>query len=102
MRIIQILESLSYGDAIGNDELALKRIIAEKGYETEIYARGMGKGLPIGSGRLMAEIPSLKKNDIVIFHESIATELNTWIRSQRCRKVMIYHNITPPPVFCAV
>ena len=38
MRIIQLYSSLSYGDAIGNDILALDSIIKSKGYESKIYA----------------------------------------------------------------
>ena len=38
MRIVQLLPTLSFGDAIGNDTIALKGAIKEMGYATEIYA----------------------------------------------------------------
>ena len=38
MRIIQMLPTFAYGDAIGNDTLALQDTLRNAGYETEIYA----------------------------------------------------------------
>ena len=34
MRIVQMLPSLAYGDAIGNDTVALKKSLEEQGYDT--------------------------------------------------------------------
>ena len=39
MRIVQMLPSLAYGDAIGNDTVALKKSLEEQGYDTAIYAK---------------------------------------------------------------
>ena len=38
MRIVQMLPVLSYGDAIGNDVIAIDRMLRSNGYETGIYA----------------------------------------------------------------
>lgn len=38
MRIIQMLPTFAYGDAIGNDTLSLQDTLRNAGYETEIYA----------------------------------------------------------------
>lgn len=38
MRIVQMPPSLAYGDAIGNDTVALKSL-EEQGYDTAIYAK---------------------------------------------------------------
>ena len=38
MKIVQILPELKYGDAVGNDAVAVCNVISEMGYETGIYA----------------------------------------------------------------
>ena len=40
--------------------------------------------------------------DIMVFHFSIGGELIEFFRSLDCRKVLVYHNITPPKYFAAV
>ena len=99
MRIVQVLPSLSGGDAIGNDVMALKSVIRERGYETGIYAEGIAPNVPDGMARHISELPTLDAQDIIILHVAIASDLNEWIKKQPCRKVMVYHNITPPVFF---
>lgn len=41
MKIIQLLPTISYGDAVGNDVIALGKKLKELGYETGIYMRKM-------------------------------------------------------------
>ena len=38
MKIVQLLPVLAYGDAVGNDTLAMGKLLASMGYETTIYA----------------------------------------------------------------
>ena len=96
MRIVQVLPSLSGGDAIGNDVMALKSVIRERGYETGIYAEGIAPNVPDGMARHISELPTLDAQDIIILHVAIASDLNEWIKKQPCKKVMVWHNITPP------
>lgn len=99
MKIIQIVTTLAYGDAVGNDVIALKKIIAERGYKTEIYAEYIDPRLPAETAKQINKLTYISKNDIVISHMAIATELNNWIKKQPCHKIMIYHNVTPPEFF---
>lgn len=99
MRIIQILPTLSFGDAIGNDTLALKGAIRDMGYETEVYAENIDKRLPAGSGLDISKLSGLKKDDIILYHKSTGTDLTFRIDEFKCRRIMIYHNITPPEFF---
>ena len=95
MRIVQILPTLSYGDAIGNDVFALGQVLREMGFEQEIYAEKIGKGIPRGSAKYIGDMSPLSEKDIVIYHMSVSSALSKWIIDQLCRKIMIYHNITP-------
>lgn len=99
MKIVQVLPCLSGGDAIGNDVMALKSVIRERGYETEIYAEGIAPNVPDGMARHISELSTLDAQDIIILHVAIASGLNEWIKKQPCKKVMVYHNITPPVFF---
>lgn len=99
MRVIQVLPSLAFGDAVGNDTLALKKILKKLGYETAIYAGNIDSRLPVGSAFPIRELKKVNENDIILFHMAIGSELSYWIRKQKCRKIMIYHNITPAHFF---
>ena len=41
MQIVQLLPTIAYGDAVGNDVLAVYEIIKELGYHTAIYAENI-------------------------------------------------------------
>lgn len=96
MKIIQLLPTVSYGDAVSNDALALDRIIKSMGLDTEIYAETVGKNLPVKNFRTLKRISA---DDIIIYHMSTGTDINFSLDRIMCRKVMIYHNITPPEFF---
>ena len=99
MKIIQLLTRMAFGDAIGNDTLAIRDFIREKGYETAIYAESIDARLPAGTALLCYRMPPLEKEDILLYHASTSTPLNTDLLSYGGKKAMIYHNITPPKFF---
>ena len=49
MRIIQLLPTMTFGDAVSNDAAAIRNLIAGIGYETAIYASNIDPRLPKGS-----------------------------------------------------
>ena len=99
MKIIQVLPSLAFGDAIGNHVLALKELFQNMGYDTEIYAEAIDQRLPEKTAYQIQELPNLNKTDILLYHLSTGTRLNKLIASAECRKIVQYHNITPPYFF---
>ncbi|MCR5600484.1 MAG: glycosyltransferase [Ruminococcus sp.] len=99
MRVIQLLPTLSFGDAIGNDTIALMGAIKELGYSTEIYAENIDKRLPEGIAKKVDKLRDLKKDDVLIYHKSTGTDLTFRIEEFKCRRIMVYHNITPPEFF---
>ena len=69
MRVIQILPTLAYGDAVGNDTIALKNVLEDMGYETQIYAESiMSSSLEGKTALNIKQIPRLKDDDIIIYH----------------------------------
>ena len=99
MKIIQILPTVAFGDAVSNDTIALKNLIKSLGYQTGIYAENIDKRLDPQSVLSIDKIPHMNSEDIIIYHESTGTKLSYAIPKFNCRKIMIYHNITPPKYF---
>lgn len=99
MRIIQIVPSLSYGDAIGNNILAIDRMLRKNGYNSEIYAESIDERLPKKTARKIRKLSNLNNNDVIIYHFSIGSEMTYFFAEQLCRKVVLYHNITPKEFF---
>jgi len=99
MRVIQLLPTLSYGDAVGNDTIAIDSIIKELGYDTKIYAENIDHRIAKGLVKNVKRMPELQKHDVVIYHLSTGTVLNEQLSSFNCRKLIVYHNITPPHFF---
>lgn len=93
MEINQFLVALSYGDAISNEALEMQIILRRKGYSSQIYGQYV-------DCRLSAHFHKYEEykgnsDNICIFHFSIGSELNDFIKTLPDRKVMIYHNLTP-------
>lgn len=101
MRVIQLLPTLSYGDAVGNDTRAIKDLLQELGYETQIYAENIAPGLPRGTVESVQQLPDLAEEDVILYHGSTGTGLNEQLPKLGGRKLMIYHNVTPPHFFAS-
>ncbi len=99
MRIVQVLTTLAYGDAIGNDVLAMKKAFQHMGYTTEILAEHIDGRLPEGTAKPINRLDFLEEKDVVIYHYSTGTELNYKVANTKARLVVCYHNITPPKFF---
>lgn len=96
MHIYQLLPTISYGDAASNDTLALQQVIKKMGFKSEIYAESVDVRLPKGTAKSIDKLPKITDKDIVIYHMSTGAQLNWDFGKMDCKKVMIYHNITPP------
>lgn len=99
MRIIQILTTIAFGDAVSNDTLAIRDIIRERGYETAIYAEHIDTRLPAGTAKTVDRLPKLQDTDVILYHASTGTRLNFDLPGYPGKKIMIYHNITPDSFF---
>lgn len=96
MKVLQVLTTISFGDAVSNDTLALQDVLKEMGYETGIYAENIVARLPKNTAQKIQKLPALKSQDVVIYHLSTGTDLNYEITKYKARILLIYHNVTPP------
>lgn len=100
MRIIQVLPVLSYGDAVGSDTLAIRKVIREMGIETEIrYTDRMDNRFPAGTALPLDRKPGPGRDDVLLYHACTGAPINFELPRYKGKKVMVYHNITPPEFF---
>ncbi len=99
--IHQLVAGLTKGDAISNEARTLQAIFSAWGYDSRIYADS-ARILPeyrkeAGDAKqLHAEI---REDDIALLHLSIGSSVNDAFAQLKCRKALLYHNITPPHFF---
>ena len=102
MRIIQIAESLSLGDAIANDVVAIDGLLKADGFNCEIYAtneKNIDKKYLHSIAEPVEKLLQVREEDILLFHHGIANDYIYKLKSINCCKVLVYHNITPPHFF---
>jgi glycosyltransferase involved in cell wall biosynthesis len=99
--IHQLVHTLSYGDAISSEVLALQGCFRRLGVESEIFAinvhpRHQGKALQY------EQFPETFTGQVVL-HYSLGSPLNAlYRRLSQARRSLIYHNITPARWFAGV
>lgn len=97
MRIVQILESFAWGDAIGNHAWALNGLFAGRGYECAVYAHVVDTRLA-GVARSIADYDA-RSTDIILYHLSTGSDLNYAVAGYPGKLVVNYHNVTPEHFF---
>jgi glycosyltransferase involved in cell wall biosynthesis len=99
VRVHQLLAALSYGDAIGNEALAIQRQLRAAGHESDIFAE-MVHPRVAHLARPLWEYREVSAPDTVcIFHFSIGSAAGRLIHHAPDRLVVVYHNITPARFF---
>jgi glycosyltransferase involved in cell wall biosynthesis len=98
-RVHQLLAALSYGDAIGNEALAIQARLRQAGYESDIFAERVHPRMA-RHARPLSEYASVSAPDTVcLFHFSIGSAASRLIYRAPDRLVVLYHNITPAHFF---
>lgn len=98
-RIIQIVSSLNFGDAVGNDVMAIQNYLRKDGFVTGIFTNNIHVKIPKGTAYLIDKLPELRKDDLVLYHFASEDPLAELIKKAPCEVVLRYHNVTPPHFF---
>lgn len=104
MQIHQFHPTVSFGDAVSNQILSLRRLLRCLGYQSEIFCEQP----PIqfeGRTRLMQEYRCYSSpENLLLLHFSLgySPHVLTWLKQLPDRKVLVYHNITPHFYFAGV
>jgi len=102
VQIHQILPDISYGDAISNNVLEIKKILKSWGYESEIYAQRIHPKLAYTAKNYTEYEKNSSHENILIFHFSIGSDTSKFVKTLPDKKILIYHNITPYNYFLGV
>lgn len=94
MKIIQVLDYYAGGNAVANCAVTYHRFAERMGIESVIVSRLIDKQDSFVTG--IEYLANVTKEDIIMYHMCIGTPLNIDICDYQCKKVLVYHNITPP------
>jgi glycosyltransferase involved in cell wall biosynthesis len=99
VKVPQLLAALSYGDAIGNEALAIQRHLRAAGHESDIFAELVHPRMA-HLARPLFEYGTVSSPDtLCIYHFSIGSAAGRLIHGAADRLVIVYHNITPARFF---
>jgi glycosyltransferase involved in cell wall biosynthesis len=98
-RVHQVLAALSYGDAIGNEALAIQKHLRAAGFESDIFAEGVHPGMAHQARPLWQYAEVSSPETVALFHFSIGSAAGRLVFHAPDRLVAIYHNITPAHFF---
>jgi L-malate glycosyltransferase len=97
--IPQLLAALSYGDAIGNEALAIQGHLRAAGYASDIFAERVHPRMAHLARPLHEYREVSSAETVCLFHFSIGSAAGRLIFHAPDRLVSIYHNITPAKFF---
>jgi glycosyltransferase involved in cell wall biosynthesis len=101
-RVHQLLATLGYGDAIGNEVLGINRALRAAGFESEIIVETADPRLEDLTVDYRDIVPDITEDDVLIHHFSLGSRSSRTAFALPCRMILIYHNITPPEYFLGV
>ena len=102
MRLVQLLDTFAYGDAIGNNAQAIGDLARSWGWESHIVARSIDPRVANIGVKAESFAFGDSPDNITLFHHSIGTSLVSRLKRLPGRKVMVYHNVTPSKYFAGV
>ena len=99
--LFQIVAGFRSGDAISNEAMRIRDLCAAHGLASEIACP------PESTVRaaypflldIDAFAKSVRPDDVALLHLSVGSRGNRIFRELPCRKVILYHNVTPPKYF---
>jgi glycosyltransferase involved in cell wall biosynthesis len=99
--IHQFVAGFTRGDAISNEALVLRELFRSWGFDSEIYCephRVLPQLKPQTRDAAFAE-QTVHPDDAAILHLSIGSAVNDFFAALKCRRAIIYHNMTPAAFF---
>ncbi len=93
-RLIQFHPSVAARDAVGNEIAAIDEAATRAGIHALVYAMdsGLVDGIPVRALKRLA----IRTSDTLLIHYSLGHPAFTDLVTANCRRLMIYHDVTPP------
>jgi glycosyltransferase involved in cell wall biosynthesis len=98
MNIVILTPALIEGDGVGNDVLGMAKTLRAAGHSVSLAVRFESPFPTVP----LARVPDLirRPDDVLIYHHSIGcAEAIELVERLPCRKIVKYHNVTPPRFF---
>ena len=95
----QVMATLGYGDAIGNEALGIQRVLQDAGYASRIYVETVEKRLEDRTEDYRCLVDDSHADNILIHHFSIGSRASRVAFALPDRMILVYHNITPAHYF---
>ena len=100
MKVAILVPALSDRDAIGTDALQMGAALQRLGYQVKLFAAVNGGGLPEVGAPETIDAFIAAPEDVLIYHFAFGWPQGVEILSRvRCRRIVRYHNVTPPEFF---
>jgi glycosyltransferase involved in cell wall biosynthesis len=98
-RVHQLLAALAYGDAIGDEALAIQKHLRAAGRESDIFAEKVHPRMAHLARPLWQYAEVSAPDTACLYHFSIGSAAGRMIHHAPDRLVVVYHNITPARFF---
>src|SRR5215211_462008 len=102
-RIAILTPTLRPADAVSNDVLTMQLVLRARGHDVAVFADS--SSVPAEPERPPATALSYLRepSDVLIYHHSIGWNNGIEIfKAASCRKIVKYHNVTPPHFFAGI
>ena len=99
MRVTQLLPSVHSGDAVGDSAYEIHRALQAKGIESHILGVHIDAHLNDRAVDFSRFAEFDTPDTIHIYHFAVPSPITYAFKAAKGRKVIIYHNITPPHFF---
>lgn len=97
----QLVAGFRLGDAISNEAVLIRDLCARHGLDSDIRCPRRTAGP--ADRHLVKDVEFLpadvKPDDVALLHLSIGSRCNEIFAKLPCRRVILYHNVTPPRFF---
>ena len=100
--IHQFTAGFTPGDAISNEAKLFRDIFRSWGYTSEIFSEESCIRKSTHHNVVDVDHCLTTADDIVLLHLSIGSKVNESFKALKCKKVILYHNITPSHYFTLV
>jgi len=98
----QVLATLGYGDAIGNDVLGIQRALRAAGYQSDIFVETADRRVEPLTRDFRELVRESHPDNLLIHHFSIGSKASRVAYALPDRMLLVYHNITPPEFFVGI
>jgi glycosyltransferase involved in cell wall biosynthesis len=89
-------------DAISNHVVALHELARRDGHDSRVYAIESSRVLDGGVLPYRRLFRAVKPEDTLLLHYSMGNEVFDQLAKLPARKVLVYHNVTPPEFFSGI